>query len=202
MIICGLTGGICSGKSTISKTFQYHNIPVVDADIVARQVVEPNTPGLSQVINAFGVEYLNDDGTLNRTKLGNLVFNNQKKLDKLNSIMSVLMKEEQTYQFKVLKRRGFPIVVFDAALICEMGNADKYRPLIVVSCPLEIQLQRLMARNNLTESEAMARINKQFSAEERIKFADYVIDTSKSIEHSVKQTERIIRKLRVRNYED
>lgn len=201
MMIVGLTGGIASGKSTISKTFQYYNIPVVDADIVARQVVAPETVGLSQVINAFGTEYLNDDGTLNRTKLGSLVFNNQKELDKLNGIMSGLMKEEQTNQFKSLKRRGFPFVVFDAALICEMGNADKYRPLIVVACPLEVQLQRLMSRNNLTESEAMARISKQFSVEERIKFADYVIDTSKSIEHSVKQTEKIIRKLRVKNYE-
>lgn len=196
MIIVGLTGGIASGKSTVSRTFKEHNIPVVDADIVARQVVELESPGLQQVADAFGKDYLNEDGTLNRIKLGELVFKNQKSLDKLNNIMNPLMKEEQKKQFKRLKDRGFKLAIFDAALICEMGNVEKYRPLIVVSCPLEMQLQRLMSRNNLTKEQAMARIDKQFSLEIRNKLADYVIDTSKDIEHSVKQTVKIIRKLR------
>lgn len=196
MIIVGLTGGIASGKSTVSKTFKEHNIPVVDADIVARQVVELGTPGLQQIKDAFGKDYLNEDETLNRSKLGELVFKDQKSLDKLNNIMDPLMREEQKKQFKKLKERGFKLAVFDAALICEMGNADKYRPLIVVACPLEIQLQRLMARNSLTKEQAMARIDKQFSMEIRTKLADYVIDTSKDIENSIKQTVKIIRKLR------
>lgn len=191
-MVCGLTGGIAVGKSTVSRTFRSNNIPVIDADIVARQVVEPGTEGLDKIINVFGKLYLQNDGTLNRTMLGQLVFSNTQAMSALNNIMRALIDTESQSQIKQLCDAGNPIVVFDAALICENGNADKYRPLIVVSCPQKMQLARLMSRNNLTEQEAMNRINAQFSSEQREALADLIIDSSMSIAHSVFQTEAII----------
>ena len=192
MITFGLTGGIASGKSTVTKTFRAAGIPMVDADIVARQVVEPGTPGLQAVINAFGTEYLLSDGTLNRTKLGALVFADKKELDICNKIMMPLIHDEGAAQIQKLHDEGHLIVGYDAALICEIGNAEKYRPLIVVHCPTDTQLARLMSRNNLTRDEAMARIEAQMPVEKKKAMADYLIDTSGTIEYSVQQTEKII----------
>jgi dephospho-CoA kinase len=195
MITFGLTGGIACGKSTVSKTFRANGIPMVDADVVARQVVEVGTPGLSQITEVFGKEYLNDDGTLNRTTLGHLVFSNSQAMNELNHIMGILIHKESAAQLKQLHDDGHSIVGFDAALICEKGNADKYRPLVVVDCPQHIQLERLMSRNNLTHEQAMARINAQFTSEYRVALADFVIDSSMSIKNSIQQTEIVIYEL-------
>lgn len=197
MITFGLTGGIASGKSTVTKTFRKAGIPIVDADIVARQVVEPGTAGLKTIITAFGEEYLQEDGTLNRTKLGALVFANKDALGIVNEIMMPLINSESANQIKKLHEGGAPLVGYDAALICEMGNAKNYRPLIVVHCPADTQLARLMSRNNLTRDEAMARIFAQMPVEKKKAMADYLIDTSGTIENSVRQTEEIIEKLNV-----
>jgi dephospho-CoA kinase len=192
MITFGLTGGIACGKSTATKTFRAHKIPIVDADIVARQVVEPGTTGLAQIVEAFGKEYLQADGTLDRIGLGRLVFFNQEAMNKINIIMAPLINDESQAQIKKHHDEGNYIVGYDAALIVEQGNADKYRPLIVVSCPQDMQVARLMSRNSLTREEAMARIAAQYPLEEKVKLADYVIDSSQTIEFGVAQTEKII----------
>lgn len=196
MITVGLTGNIACGKSTVSKTFRRYMIPVVDADIVARQVVEPGTIGLKQVIDCFGSSFVKEDGTLDRVSLGKLVFGKLEAMNQLNSIMAPLINNESARQINLYHNNGWQIVLFDAALICEMGNADKYRPLIVVTCPQEVQLARLMKRNGLTKVEAMARIDSQMSSIEKVKYADYIIDTSEDIDYSIKQTETIIEHLR------
>lgn len=195
MITFGLTGGIASGKSTVTKVFRQHDIPIVDADVIARQVVEPGTEGLSQVISVFGEEYLTSDGQLDRTKLGKLVFKSKIALIKLMYIMSPLIKEESARQIERLHKE-YSVVGYDAALIIEMGNADKYRPLILVSCPEDIQLSRLMSRNNLSKEEALSRINAQLPLEVKTKYADYIIDTSGSIDNSQIQTFSIIQDLK------
>lgn len=192
MITFGLTGGIACGKSTVTKTFRKHFIPIVDADIVARDVVAVGTWGWRLIRACFGPEYLNDDLTINRTKLGALVFSDKEAMRHLNFIMGPLITKESDSQIKELHDTGHPIVGYDAALICEMGHGKKFDLLIVVSCPRDTQIQRIMKRNSLTQEEAVARIDAQMSVEEKIKFADYVIDTSGSIEDSVKQTEKII----------
>lgn len=190
MITVGLTGNIACGKSTISKTFTKHNIPVIDADLIARQVVQPGTIGLYSIIAEFGKDYL-FNGTLDRAKLGNFVFSNKHAMHKLNEIMGPLIEEESDFQIAQAHKTN-DIVVYDAALIIESGHSTRYNPLIVVSCPIDIQLSRLMKRNSLTHDEAMARISSQLPTEEKIKFADYVIDSSTTIESSVEQTETII----------
>lgn len=192
MITFGLTGGIASGKSTVTKTFLAAGIPMVDADVVARQVVEPGTVGLHALVCAFGKEYLQADGTLDRVKLGTLVFSSKVELNRVNEIMMPLIAEESAAQIKKLHGAGHLIVGYDAALICEMGNSEKFRPLIVVHCPRDMQLARLMSRNNLTEAEAVARIEAQMPVEKKLALANYSIDTSGTIENSIKQTKNII----------
>lgn len=190
-MIFGLTGGIASGKSTATKVIRSFNIPIVDADVVARQVVEVGTPGWGIIRAMFGHEYLNEDETINRTKLGELVFNDEKAMYSLNGIMGPLIRAESLSQLLSLEKE-YSIVGYDAALICEMGNADMYRPLIVVFCDRESQLTRLMARNNLTKEQAIARIDAQMPVEQKVKMADYVINTSGSLESSAEQTRKII----------
>jgi dephospho-CoA kinase len=196
MITFGLTGGIASGKSTVTKTFRSHGIPVVDADIVARQVVEPGTAGLRLVIDEFGTEYLQGNGTLDRIALGKLVFADSGARDSINKIMLPLISAESNVQIKKFHDEGYAIVGYDAALICEMGNLENFRPLIVVHCPQDMQVARLMSRNSLTRSEAMARIEAQMPVEHKVALADYVIDTSQTIEFSREQTKKIIHRLR------
>lgn len=195
-ITFGLTGGIASGKSTATKTFIKHGIPMVDADIVARQVVEPGTEGLAAIVKHFGASYLNSDGTLNRTKLGQYVFGNPEALSLINKIMGTLIHEEGERQCQTLHAQGYSLVGYDAALICEMGNSKKYRPLIVVHCSASTQLSRLMTRNSLTRAEAMARISSQMPVAEKMAMADYLIDSSGTIEESIRLTEEIIFKLK------
>lgn len=196
----GLTGGIACGKSTATKTFRANDIPIVDADIIARQVVKPGTVGLAQIINCFGSEYLQSDGTLNRISFGKLVFGNAEALKLTDNIMAPLINHEARRQIRAWHIRGYKIVGYDAALICEQGNASKFNPLVVVHCTHEQQMERLMRRGvngvSLTREEAMARIATQMSVPEKMKMADYLIDTSGTMEQSVAQTEAIIEKLK------
>lgn len=195
MITFGLTGGIACGKSTATRTFREEGIPMVDADVVARQVVEPGTYGLSLITEAFGPSYINSDGTLNRASVATLVFNNKQAMDKINKIMAPLINEEAIFQIQEFHSKGYRIVGYDAALIVEMGNADKYRPLVVVHCPQHMQIERMMKRNSCTVEEARARIANQLPLEEKVKLADFLIDTSGTIESSIEQTKKIIHKL-------
>lgn len=210
-MIFGLTGGIACGKSTVTKTFRDNGIPMVDADQVARDVVIPGSEGWFQVFLAFGKDYLNSDDSLNREKLGALVFSNPEEMKKLNDIMKPLIENESKRQLEYRLKNGelfwneetnqpgirlSNMVGYDAALIIEMGNADKYRPLIVVYCEPALQIERLIKRNNLTYEQAKARIDAQIPASEKVKLADFVIDTSGTIENSVEQTLNIIEKLK------
>jgi len=202
MITFGLTGNIAMGKSTVTKTFLSHNIPMVDADLVARQVVKPGTYGLALIKKHFGLEYLQEDGTLDRTKLGALVFADPVARRSLDNIMLPLITTEANFQLQKLHSEGHYIVGYDAALICEMGQADNFRPLIVVQCLPEIQLERLMNRNNLTQAEAMNRIESQMPVDKKVAMADYVIDTSTTKDVSISQTEIIAYNLKVKMWQE
>jgi dephospho-CoA kinase len=192
MITFGLTGGIACGKSTVTKTFRSHGIPMVDADIVARQVVSPGTPGLQAIVDAFGTQYLLPDGNLDRINLAKLVFADKKERDLIDKIMLPLINAESVAQIQKLHGEGNRLVGYDAALICEMGNSEKFRPLICVHCPRDTQVARLMSRNSLTRDEAMLRIEAQMPVEKKLAMSDYGIDTSGTVEYSIKQTENII----------
>lgn len=200
MITFGLTGGICCGKSTVSRTFQKHGIPLVDADQVARQVVIPGSYGLNRIIELFGAEMLLPNGSLDRAKLAELVFSHpdldvrKSHMSDLNELMGPLIQQEGASQINKLHAEGHAVVGWDAALLIEAGNAERYQPLVVVYCPREMQLERLMSRNGLTRQQAMDRIESQMSGELKAHMADHVIYTFSSIDDSIKQTELLIEK--------
>lgn len=188
MIIIGLTGSIACGKSTVSKIFQNKGLPVIDADLVARKVVEVGSEGLEKIKNTFGSKYISLDGSLNRTELGYLVFKEPLALKKINKLMQPLMKKETANQFLELEKSNTRLAIYDAALIIENGGADLFKSLIVVSCSLDIQLERLMKRNSLSKEDAILRISQQLSSREKEKFATMIIDTSGTLEETEKQT--------------
>jgi len=191
-LVFGITGGICCGKSTVTKTFVANSIPVVDADLIAREVVTPGSVGLALLVKKFGDKILFKGESLDRRSLADIVYEDQAKLNQLNAIMYPLIAKEAAAQFETHRLAGASIIGYDAALIIETLQADKFRPLIVVRCKLETQLKRLMDRNMLTQDEALRRIQAQMSSEQKAAQADLIINTDGPIEDSVKQTLNII----------
>lgn len=181
MLIIGLTGNIGCGKSSLSKIFMDKGIDVVDADIVSRQIFEDEEL-LQTVFEKFGPSIKNNDGSLNRKALGNIVFNDDEKLIELNNITHPRIKEKIFNQIRNLEEQGKPIVILDGALLVETGYLDDVDKLIVVTCDEEIQIERIKKRDNCTKLEALSRIKSQMSQVEKVKYADYTIDNSGTIE--------------------
>jgi len=191
-ITIGLTGGIACGKSTVSTFLRQQGIPVVDADLVARQVVEPGTIGLEQIRETFGWQYIAPDGTLNRALLGKKVFGDADALAQLNQITKPLILAEVKRQLQITA----PIIVLDAALLLEDADYRQLADVIwVVTVAPALQLERLMARNHYSKQQAMARIAAQMSDAERLRWADAVIDNNGSIEQTWQQTARLLRSM-------
>lgn len=185
MLKVGLTGGIASGKSHVSRIFAELGCAVYDSDQIARDVVAPETPGLQRLVAEFGKEILNADGSLDRAKLGALVFGDESKRQRLNQILHPLIIAEQDRLIRQEEARNPDgIIIIDAALMIETGSYKRFDALIVVYCNREEQLARLMRRNHLSRSEAEARVNSQMATEEKLKYADYVIDSSGSFEQT------------------
>ena len=196
MITFGITGGISVGKSTVSNLIRSkYNIPIVDADTIIREVVEPGTPGLQYLINAFGSEILSEN-YLNRPYLSNLVFNNKLAMDKLNSIMSPLVKEESFKQIQNLHSQGHYLVGYDYALLFESGVNNLYNPIIVVSCNEDLQIKRLIARNGYSKDQALARINSQMPLQYKVERADYVIHNNNGMSELSSDIYSVINKLK------
>ncbi|BAP85434.1 dephospho-CoA kinase [Paucilactobacillus hokkaidonensis JCM 18461] len=185
--ILGLTGGIATGKSTVSAFFKSKDIPVIDADVVARQVVKIDSAGLRQIIAAFGPRFLNVDHSLNRKQLGELVFTHPDKLTELNEIMQPLIANEVQRQISTFKQLKVPLVVLDAPLLFEQHYENVVDLIMVVTTTPAIQLDRLMKRNQLSQKNAEKRISAQWSLIEKEKRADVVIDNSRSIEATNQQ---------------
>ena len=165
---------------------------VLDADLTAREVVQPNTKGLRLIVESFGDEVLQQDGELDRLKLGNIVFNDEAKRQLLNSIVHPLVIEAQDEWLKEIESKNpNGIAIIDAALMIESKSFERFEKIIVVWCDSVIQLQRLMLRNNLDEVEALKRINSQMPQDEKKKYADFLIDTTKGFETTRIQTKDI-----------
>jgi dephospho-CoA kinase len=197
MLRVGLTGSIGVGKSFVSGVLAELGCHMVDADETAREVVEPGSPALEDVVTAFGSGILRDDGLLDRTKLGALVFADANERAKLNSILHpyiIAKQDEHLREWEAIDPEG--IAVVDAALMIESGGYRRFDKLIVVHCRPEVQLQRVMERNNLSRDEAEKRIGAQMSQEEKKKFADYLIDTSDGFDATRKRAEEVYGELR------
>ena len=191
MLVLGLTGDIGCGKSSVSTIFMENNIKVVDADIVARQIFDDKNL-LNEVFSTFGESIKNQDGSLNRRALGNIVFNDDEKLILLNNLTHPKIKQKILSKVEEYKNQGEKIVVIDAALLIEDDYIPYIQKLILITCRKEIQINRIIARDNCTKEEAISRINSQMSQEEKVKFADYIIDNSNSFEELQKKVLEII----------
>jgi len=183
MLRVGLTGSIAVGKSFVSSVFAELGCHVLDADETAREVVAPGSAGLRDIVAEFGDEVLESNGRLNRSALAALVFADDHKRITLNSILHpyiIAQQDQQLREWEALDPHG--IAIIDAALMIESGGYKRFDKLIVVHCREDVQLQRLMNRSNLDRAEAKSRIAAQMPQEEKIKFADYLIDTSYGFE--------------------
>jgi dephospho-CoA kinase len=197
MLRVGLTGSIGVGKSYVSSVLLELGCHVVDADHTAREVVIPGAPGLEAVVAAFGSEVLREDGTLDRAKLGGIVFPDQKKRELLNSILHPFIIARQDVLLDEWEKEDpSGIGVIDAALIIESGGYKRLDKLIVVHCRPEVQLERLMTRDGLSQAEARQRVAAQMPQEEKCKYADYLIDTSEGFDSTREQTTKVLKQLR------
>ena len=189
MLRVGLTGSIAVGKSFVTSILSELGCHTLDADVTAREVVLPGSPGLEAIAETFGRDILNDDGTLNRQRLGELVFADGEKRQKLNYLLHPFIIARQDEIMREWKREDPQgIGIIDAALMIESGGYKRFDKLIVVHCRPEVQLERLMLRNGLSRDEAEARISSQMPQEEKQKFADYLIDTSDGFELTRQRT--------------
>ena len=180
MLVVGLTGNIGCGKSSLSELLMSKNIDVIDADIISREIMYDKEL-LEIIFYGFGTEIKNNDGTLNRKKLGNIVFNDDDMLMKLNSITHPAIKRKINDRIIDNSNQGKNIVVIDAALLIEGKFLDLVDKLVVITCNEEVQLNRVVNRDNMTKEEALKRINSQMKQDEKIKYADYIIDNSKDM---------------------
>jgi dephospho-CoA kinase len=180
----GLTGGIGSGKSEVSRRLAARGAVIIDADVAARQVVAPGTPGLARIAETFGQGVLRPDGALDRERLGAVVFADPAQLAKLNAITHPLIVEwmQAAERAEVEAAEGDPIVVFDVALIAESGRWANYDLVVVVDVPPEVQVDRLVSQRGMTPDQARSRLAVQASREQRLALADLVIDNSGSLE--------------------
>lgn len=190
-MILGLTGGIATGKSSVVAIFKECGFPIIDADIIAREVVEPGTPGLKEVVSAFGSKVLNSDGSLNRKKLGAIIFSDSKKRNLLNQTLSVFIKEAILAEIEK-KKEIASLVIVDIPLLYEGGYDQFVDQVAVVYVPEKVQLSRLMKRDNLSEKGALQRIESQLSIEEKKQKADILFDNQKSIEETKKNIKKWI----------
>jgi dephospho-CoA kinase len=196
MLKVGLTGSIAVGKSFVLAVLAELGCRVLDADATAREIVAVGSPGLQVVVESFGKEILLPDGNLDRAKLSSIVFEDEQKRLRLNSILHpfiIAAQDEQIRRWEKEDPNG--IAVVDAALMIESGGYRRFDKVIVVHCRPEVQLQRLITRDGLTRREAEQRIAAQMPQEEKKKFADFLIDTSDGFENARQQTEAVFRRL-------
>ncbi len=193
MKIIGLTGGIGSGKSTVAKIFSELGANVIDADEIAREIVEPGKFIWKRIVSEFGKEMLNDDQTLNRGLLAKVVFEDQDKRAKLNSIMHPRIQEEIISRIdKYRSDNEARTVIVEAALLVERkGLLKLFDKLIVVSVDEKSRISRIKKRDNLSSEEILSRIRSQISDDQKAKLADFVVDNTESIERTELQVKKI-----------
>ena len=196
MLLIGLTGGIATGKSLVSQILKELGAYIIDADKIARQVVEPEKPAWLEIVKFFGRDIINEDKTINRKRLGEIIFNDPVKKRKLEEIVHPKVIEEENRLVKEYGRKNpNGIVIIDAALLIEAGSHKRVDKLIVVYADKETQFKRLSERDRLSRADAEKRTASQLPLDKKVKMADFVIDNSKGIEETRRQTIDIFNKL-------
>lgn len=196
MLIVALTGGIAVGKSVVANILEELGCYIHHSDKIAHDLSKPGEPAWKKIVAHFGEKILKKDKTINRTPLGKIIFSNKKEQDFLNELIHPLVFEKKKEIIKTLKKEGrCKIFVSEAALTIEAGFADFFDKIITTHCRKEVQIDRLKKRDQISRAEALKKIKSQMPPEEKLKYADYIIDSSGSLQSTVEQTERIYRNL-------
>ncbi|GMR43108.1 hypothetical protein PMAYCL1PPCAC_13303 [Pristionchus mayeri] len=198
MLIVGLSGGIATGKSTVSGIFEREGIPVIDADRIAREIVQPGEPAWHAIRDEFGAEYFDDanGGVMNREKVGKLIFNDAEKRRRLNAITHPAVRKRMLYQAFMHFITGASVVVLDTPLLFEVGYDRILSRTICVWCNPDQELERLMARDSMSEVDAKSRMGAQMSIEEKKKRATILLDNTGTKEELETQVLALISTLR------
>jgi dephospho-CoA kinase len=195
-LLVGLTGGIATGKSTVTAMLASPSVRVVDADALAREVVEPGTPALAQIVAEFGREVLQAEGRLDRARLGEIVFPDPVKRKRLEAITHPAIRARFEKIIADLERAGWDgILIWDAALLVESGGNKKMDRLVVVTTDAATQLRRLMGRDGVSEEAARARTASQMPLAVKARYADYVIDNSGTPQQTEARVREVYRAL-------
>ena len=196
MLVVGLTGGIASGKSTVSRMFREAGIPVICADDLAHEAVKPGSDALDEIRRTFGDEFVDSAGNLNRAAMARLVFQDKTERKTLESIIHPRVAEEQGRLLQEFATQGHNIVIVDVPLLYESGQKDFFDMIVVAYVPPEIQIGRLIARDNLSREEAMSRLDAQMPIDEKKSLAGVVIDNTGTVEFTRKQVLEVIKEMR------
>jgi dephospho-CoA kinase len=188
LIIVGLTGGIATGKSTVAEMFREAGAVIVDADLIAREVVEKGTPAWEKIRIEFGDEVLLDNQEIDRDKLGDIIFNDPEKKELLNSIVHPAVFQKMGERINEVEQDSpDAVVILDVPLLIESGMQDGFSDVVLVYITEELQVKRLMTRDGFSEKDAFSRIQSQMPIDEKKDIVDTVIDNSKGLEHTRKQ---------------
>jgi dephospho-CoA kinase len=196
MLKVGLTGGIGSGKSWVSARLARHGAVVVDADLLAREVVAGGSPGFERVVARFGPQVVGPDGRLDRQALGRRVFADAADLADLNAIVHPLVGERASMLIEQAELAGVPMVVHDVPLLVENGLANSYDVVVVVDAPVEVQLSRLVGDRGMSRADALARIAQQSTRDVRLAAADEVLNNGGSLDELADQVDLLWQRLR------
>ena len=189
-----LTGGIATGKSYVANKFREAGVPIVDADVLSREVVAPGTAGLAAVRKRFGPDSVRRDGTMDRVRIAQIVFKDKRARLDLEAIIHPAVQKAIDEFFATLPRRT-PFALADIPLLFETGRENQFNAVVVVACPRELQLQRLMERNKLSREDAERRLNAQLPIDQKVKKATHVIRTDGTFEATDTQVAELLKKL-------
>jgi dephospho-CoA kinase len=199
MQLIGLTGGIASGKSVVAARLAEHGAVVVDADRIAREVVEPGTPALARIADEFGTEVIAPDGSLDRAALGALIFRSPEKRAALNAITHPAVAERSHELFEAAGAADpRAVVVYDVPLLVEAGRSEEFDLIVVVNASTETRIARMVELRGMTRDEALHRVNSQATNTERLAIADVVIDSNGTVEQTLAQADALWAKLSAR----
>ena len=199
MLLVALTGGIASGKSTVARRLAEHGAVIVDADQVARQVVEPGEPALALIADEFGPGVIAADGSLDRPALGAIIFSDPDGRQKLNAITHPAVLERSRALFAAAgEADSAAVVIYDVPLLVEAGRTDEFDLVVVVHAAAETRIARMIEQRGMTREEALHRINSQASDADRLAIADVVIDADGTLDETLAQTDALWENLRAR----
>ena len=196
MKLVGLTGGIASGKSTVAEILERQGAAIINADVLAREVVEPGRQAWTEIVNTFGTAVLQPDRALDRQKLRAIIFDDPAARKKLESIIHPQVRALAEQRIREHAAAGYAVIVYEVPLLFEGNLQEWLRPVILVACDVDTQRKRLQSRDNLSAVQAQKHIEAQMSLEEKRRLADYVIENNGSLEDLERQVQAVLEKIK------